>query len=83
VAGPGSLLSGTVENGMREGLGGFFASGAGRWGIIVPGGVGAEVALPRPYLLEATRVELVKAHERVGFQPGPGGVPGRVRCGLL
>ena len=53
---------------MREGPGGLGAAGAGGGAIIVPGWVGAEVALSRPDLVKATRIELGEAHERVGFK---------------
>jgi len=53
---------------VREGLRGLGAAGAGGGAIIVPGWVGAEVALPRPHLVKATRIELGEAHERVGFE---------------
>ena len=52
---------------MLKSLGGFLAAGAGGRGGIVPGGVGAEVALSRPHLMEATRVECGEAHERIGL----------------
>ena len=55
---------------MLERLKGFGAAGAGGGAIIVPGGVSAKVALARPHLVQATRVEFGKAHEGVGFQRG-------------
>jgi len=59
VAGPGRLLSCTVEDGVFECLGGTLATGAGGRGVVVPGGVGAEVAFPRSHLVEAARGEVV------------------------
>jgi len=64
---------------VLEGLRGFVAAGAGGGAIIVPGGVCAKVALARPHLVQATRVELGKAHEGVGFQRGAVFVSGGVR----
>jgi len=68
---------------MLEGLGGLLAAGAGGRGIVVPRGVGAEVALPRSHLVEAARGELVEAHKWVGSEPGAVGVSGRVWTGLV
>jgi len=59
---------------VLEGLGGHGASGAGGGTIIVPGWVGAEVALPRPHLVKATCVELGEAHERMGLERGAVGI---------
>jgi len=64
---------------VLEGLRGFGAAGAGGGAIVIPGGVCAKVALARPHLVEATRVELGKAHEGVGFQRGAVFVSGGVR----
>jgi len=55
---------------VRKGLRGLGATRAGGGDIIVPGGVGAEVALSRPHLVEASCVKLGEAHERVGFKRG-------------
>ena len=62
VAVPGWRLGRTVENGVREGLRGFQAAGAGGRGRVVPGGVGAEVAFTRPHLVKAAPVEFGEAH---------------------
>jgi len=59
VAGPGRLLGGTVEDGVFECLGGTLVTGAGGRGVVVPAGVGAEVAFPRSHLVEAARGALV------------------------
>jgi len=64
---------------VLEGLRGFSAAGAGGGAIVIPGGVCAEVALAGPHLVQATRVELGKAHEGVGFQRGAVFVSGGVR----
>ena len=53
---------------MLERLGGALTTGAGGGDITGPGRVGAEVALPRPHLVEGTRGELVEPHEWVGFE---------------
>jgi len=50
-----------------EGLGGVGAAGTGGWAVVVLGWVAADVALPRLHLVEATRVELGEAHERMGL----------------
>jgi len=55
---------------VLERLRGFGAAGAGGGAIVVPGGVCTKVALAKPHLVQATRVELGKAHEGVGFQRG-------------
>ena len=68
---------------MFERLGGGQAAGARGGDFAVPGGVGAEVALPRSHLVEAARGEFVEAHERVGLQRGLVWVPGRVWSGLV
>ena len=52
---------------MLEGFGGFGAAGAGSWAIVIPGRVGAVVALSRPHLVKATRVEFGEPHERMGL----------------
>jgi len=52
---------------VLEGFGGFGAAGAGGWATLVPGRVGAVVALSRPHLVKATRVECGEAHERMGL----------------
>jgi len=59
LASPARFLSWAMDDGMLECLGGTLAAGAGGGGIVVPGGVGAEVALPRSHLMEAARRELV------------------------
>ena len=41
--------------------------------------MGGEVALTRPHLVKATRVELGEAHKRMGLQRGAVGVSGGVR----
>jgi len=64
---------------VLEGHRGFGAAGAGGGAIVVPGGVCAKVALARPHLVQATRVELGKAHEGVGFQRRAVFVSGGVR----
>jgi len=66
VTGSGKLLGGTAEDGVHEGLGGLMAAGAGSRDTVVPGGVCAEVALPRSHLVQPARRELVEAHERMG-----------------
>jgi len=68
---------------MFEGLGGDLAAGAGGGGIVVPRGVGAEVALTRPHLVETTGGKLVYAHERVGLERGAERVSGRIWRGLV
>jgi len=64
-------------------LGGILALGAGGGNVAVPGGVGAEITLPRSHLVEATRGELVKAHERVRLKGRAVCVSGLVRHSLL
>jgi len=83
VAGPGGLLSQATEDSVLERLGGGQTTRARGGDFAVPGGVGAEVALPRSHLVEAARGELVEAHERVGLQRGAERVPGRVWSGLV
>jgi len=56
-----------VEYGVLEALGGLVVAGAGGWAVVVLGLIGAEVALPRPHLVKATRVELGEAHKRMGL----------------
>jgi len=68
---------------VLEAFGGFAAPGAGGQAVIVPGRVGAEVALPRPHLVKATRVELGKAHKWMGRQRGAVGVAFGTRRFLL
>ena len=68
---------------MLEALGGFAAPWAGGRAFIVPGWVGTEVALPRPHLVKATRVELGKAHKWMGRQRGAVGVSSRARRRFL
>jgi len=68
---------------MLEVLGYFSAARAGCRGVVVPGQVGAEVAFPRPPLVEATRVKLGEAHKWMGLQPGALGVSCRIRGSLL
>jgi len=62
-------------------LGGGQATGARGGDFAVPGGVGADVTLPRSHLVEAARGELVEAHEGVGLQRGAERVSGRVWSG--
>jgi len=81
VAGPSRLLGRALEDGVLKRLGGLQATGARGGDFAIPGGVGAEVALPRSHLVEATQGEFVKAHERVGLQRGAEGVPGWVWSG--
>ena len=81
MACPGRLLSRASENNVLERHGGGQATGARGGHFAVPGGVGAEVTLPRSHLVEAARGELVEAHERVGLQRGAERVPGRVWSG--
>jgi len=64
---------------VLERLRGFGAAGPGGGAIVVPRGVCAKVALARPHLVQATRVELGKAHKGVGFQRGAVFVSGGVR----
>jgi len=81
VAGSGRPFSGAAEYGVREGLRGLVAAGTGGGGVVAPRRVCAEVALARPHLGEATRGELVEAHERMGLERGTVGIAGRVgRC---
>ena len=68
---------------MFECLGGTLASRAGGGAVAVPGGVGAEIALPRSHLVEASRREFVQPHERVGSERGAERVPGGIRCGRV
>jgi len=68
---------------VLERLGGGQTTGARGGDFAVPGGVGAEVTLPRSHLVEAARGKLVEAHEWVGLQRGAERVPGRVRSGLV
>ena len=68
---------------MLEGFGGLGTAGAGGQAIVVPGRVGAEVALARPHLVEATCVQFWEAHERMGLQRGVVLVPGWVWRSLL
>jgi len=53
---------------MLEVLRNLSAAGAGRRGVVVPGRVSAEVALPRPHLMKATRIKFGETHKRMGFQ---------------
>ena len=68
---------------MLEHLGGGQTARACGGGVAVPGGVGAQVALPRSHLVEVAGREPVEAHERMGLQRGLEWVPGRVRSGLV
>ena len=68
---------------MRAGLGGLGAARAGGWAVVVPGRVGAKVALARPHLVKETCVEFGEAHKRMGLQPGAVLVPGWVWRPLL
>ena len=68
---------------MLERLRGGQTVGARGGEVAIPGGVGAEVTLPRSHLVEAAHGKLVEAHERVGLQRGAERVPGRVRSGLV
>ena len=52
---------------MLEALRGLVAAGAGGRAVIVPEGVSAEVTLPRPHLVKATRVELGEGHKWMGL----------------
>jgi len=83
VAGPGRLFRWALEDGVLEGLGGLGAARAGGWAVVVPGRVGAEVALARPHLVEATCVEFGEAHGRMRLERGAVLVPGWVRRPLL
>jgi len=76
VAGSGWALCTITEDGVLEGLGFFFSTGAGGGGVVVPGRVCSQVALPRPHLVKAAGREFVEAHERVGLQRGTVGVSG-------
>ena len=68
---------------MLERLGGGQTPGARGGDFAVPGGVDAEVTLPRSPLVEAARGELVEDHERVGLHRGAEPVPGRVWSGPI
>jgi len=68
---------------VLERLRGCQTTGARCGDFAVPGGVGAEVALPRSHLVKAARSKLVEAHERVGLQRGAERVPGRVWSSLV
>ena len=68
---------------MLEGLGSLGASGAGGWAVVVPGRVSAEVAVARPHLVKATRVEFGEAHKRMRLERGAVCVSRGVRCFLL
>ena len=81
MASPAWFLGRAVQDGVFKCLGGILAPGAGWGDVAVPGGVGTEVAFPRSRLVEATRRELVEAHERVGFKGGAVWVFGQVGCG--
>jgi len=59
VASHARFLGRAVEDGVLECLGGELAPRAGCGDVTVPGGVGAEVALPRSHLVVAARGELV------------------------
>jgi len=83
VASPARFLGWTVEDGVLECVGGTLAAGACVGGVAVPGGVGPEVATPRSHLVDASRGELVKAHEGVRLKGGGVWVSGVVRSGLL
>jgi len=67
---------------VLERLGGGQATGARGRDFAVPGGVGAEVTLPRSHLVKVARSKLVEAHERVGLQRRAERIPGRVWSGL-
>ena len=63
---------------MFEGLGGSPAPGTeGREIAIEPGGVGGQVALSRPHLMNAPCEELGEPHKGVGGKGGREGVPCR------
>ena len=79
MAGSGRALGGTAEDGLLKGLGFLHASGAGGGGVVVPGLVCSQVALPRPHLVKAAGREFVETHERVGLQRGTVGVSSWVR----
>ena len=70
MAGPGRLLHGAVKDGMLECLRGTLAFGAGDGAVVIPGGVGAEVTLPRSHLVKAACGQLVQAHKPVGLERG-------------
>jgi len=56
---PGGLHRGAGQYGGLEGLGRLIVPGAGCRVIIIPGRVGAEVALSRSHLVEPSCIELV------------------------
>jgi len=58
VAGPGRPLGWAAEDGVLEGFWGLLAAGTRGRGSVVPGRVGAEGALPRSHLVQATCVKL-------------------------
>jgi len=64
---------------VLEALRASAAAGAGGGTVVVPGRVGAEVALTRSHLVSATRVEHGEPHERVGLHGGAVLIPRRVR----
>ena len=65
VAVPGGLPRGVGQDGVRESLGRLVASWAGGTIIVIPGLVGAEVALSRSHLVEPFHVELVETYKVV------------------
>jgi len=77
------LLGRASEDSGLERLGGGQTTRTRGGDLAVPGGVGAEVTLPRSHLVEAARRKLVEAHELVGLQRGVEWVPGRVWSGLV
>ena len=78
MASPARFLGRAVEDGVFECFGGTLGPEARGGDIAVPGGVGAEVALPRSHRVEAARKKPVKAHERVRLKGGAVWVPGRI-----
>lgn len=67
-----------MEDSVLEGFGGGAAPRAKGWRVLVePGGVGSEVALPGPYLMDAAGKKFGEAHERIGGEGGTEGVPQR------
>ena len=78
MASPGRLPSRAEKDGVFECLRRILAPWVGHGVIIVPGGVGPEVALPRSRLVDATGGKLVEAYKGVGLQRGGVRVPGQV-----
>jgi len=76
---PAGLPHGSRQYGVREGLGRLAAPGAGYRGVIIPGQVGVEVALPRPDLVVPSGIQFGETHEGVGPERGGERIPGRSR----